>query len=204
MHRVVANFVLIAFLGFPGIARAGATADTTQSAAERISAPAKEEAWLEGQTGEWDVVATIWPAPGAQPVVTRNLVAHRAMIGSILQEIMQPAPGSGAADFRRIDYLNYDRVEGRWKYVSMDTRMPVSIMPAASFGPAREGVISLQFAPQAFVGFGPQVEGRFMVSDMRVSSPDRDHVLKEQHVAMADGTARNWLFVRYEYTRARP
>ena len=57
------------------------------------------------------------------------------MIGSILQEVMQPVPGSAAPDFRRLDYLNYDRVEGRWKYVSMDTRFPVSIMPASGVGP---------------------------------------------------------------------
>jgi hypothetical protein len=52
---------------------------------------------------------------------------------------------SSAADFRRLDHLTYDRVEGRWKYVSMDTRLPVNIMPAWSFRGEQEGKITLQF-----------------------------------------------------------
>jgi hypothetical protein len=174
------------------------------SAAQRMSQAGPEEEALREKIGDWDVVASLWPSPGAPPIVSRGLVAHRAMIGPILQEIMQPAPGSATPDFRRLDYLNFDRVEGRWKYVSMDTRFPVSIMPARSSGPARAGTIDLQFEPQAFVGFGPEVEGRFMISDMEISSPDADHMVKEQHVMMADGTGRSWLFVRYEYARRSP
>ena len=171
------------------------------SAAERMSQPGPEENALHQEGGSWDVVASLWPAPGAQPIVTRGLVAERTMIGPYLQEIMKPGPGSQAADFRRLDYLEFDRVEGRWKYVSMDTRFPVSIMPAWSSGPARDGKITLQFQPQAFVGFGPAVEGRFMTSDMVISSQGAGKMLKEQHVTMADGTGASWLFVRYEYTR---
>jgi hypothetical protein len=123
------------------------------------------------------------------------------MIGAYLQEIMQPAPGSKVPDFRRLDYLNFDHVEGRWKYVSMDTRFPVSIMPAKSNGIDQDARIALQFEPQAFVGFSANVEGRFMLSDMVVTSIDKDHQVKEQRVNMADGTGESWLFVRYEYTR---
>ncbi|MHA6643482.1 hypothetical protein [Mesorhizobium sp. A623] len=171
------------------------------TAAQRMSEPGPLEQMLAKQTGTWDVVASLWTAPGAQPIVARGLVAERTMIGPILQEIMKPAPGGTTPDFTRIDYLNFDRVEGRWKYVSMDTRFPVSIMPARSFGPAIDGKIDVQFEPQGFVGFGPEVEGRFMVSDMAISSSDVDHMLKEQHVMMANGTGKSWLFVRYEYTR---
>ena len=83
----------------------------------------------------------------------------------------------------------------------MDTRFPVSIMSAWSSGAARYGRVALQFQPQAFVGFGSAVEGHFMTSDMVISSSGSDQMLKEQHVTMADGTGRSWLFVRYEYTR---
>jgi hypothetical protein len=168
-----------------------------------MSQPGPEETALRDRTGAWDVVATLWAAPNAAPVVTRGLVADRVMIGPFLQETLRPAPGSGVADFRRLDYLNFDRVEGRWKYVSMDTRFPVSIMPAWSFGPARDSSITLQFAPQAFVGFGPQVEGRFMVSDLVVTWSDASHEVKRQHVTMADGSGARWLFVQYEYSRRR-
>jgi hypothetical protein len=33
----------------------------------------------------------LWPAPGAQPIVSRGIIAERAMIGPILQEIMHRA-----------------------------------------------------------------------------------------------------------------
>lgn len=197
-RNTAAAFVSIAMLAASGPVPARA-ADPT--AAQRMSEAGPERQSLEKQTGTWDVVASIWPAPGAQPIISRGIVAERKMIGSILQETMHPGPGSQTPAFTRLDYLDFDRVEGRWKYVSMDTRFPVSIMPAASFGPAEHGRIDVHFAPQGFVGFGPEVEGRFMVSDMAISSPDADHALKEQHVLMADGTGKSWLFVRYEYTR---
>lgn len=85
----------------------------------------------------------------------------------------------------------------------MDTRFPVSIMPALSFGPARSDAIVLQFAPQAFVGFGPAVEGRFMVCDLVITRPDTDHAMKQQHCNMATGDNAPWLFVEYTYTRRR-
>jgi len=79
---------------------------------------------------------------------------------------MRPGPGGGP-DFRRIDYLNYDRVEGRWKYVSMDTRLPVSVMPASSFGRAENGTLRLVFEPLGFIGFGTEVDGKLTRSDLR-------------------------------------
>jgi hypothetical protein len=42
-----------------------------------------------------------------------------------------------------------------------------------------------------------------MISDLVISHLDADHTAKEQHVLMANGTGQSWLFVRYEYTRAR-
>ena len=173
------------------------------SAATRLSEPGPEAKALAQQAGQWDVVATMWPAPGAPAVEMRGLVAERTMIGLYLQEVMHLAPGASGPDFKRIDYLNFDGVEGRWKYVSMDTRFPVSIMPAWSTGPARDGKLALQFAPQAFVGFGTEVEGRFMLSDMVFSQTDANHLLKQQHVIMANGTGKSWLFTQYEYTRRR-
>jgi hypothetical protein len=170
-------------------------------AVRQMSQPGAHEAALTAQAGAWDVVATLWPAPHAAPMVTQGLIARRTMIGAYLQEILQPAAGSNVPNFRRIDYLNFDHVEGRWKYVSMDTRFPVSIMPAKSTGIAEDTHIALQFEPQAFVGFGAAVEGRFMLSDMTITSSDKDHIVKEQRVNMANGTGESWLFVRYEYVR---
>jgi hypothetical protein len=62
---------------------------------------------------------------------------------------------------------------------------------------------TLQFEVQTFVGFGADVEGRFMLTDIVVTSSDNDHQLKKQRVNMASGTGESWLFVRYEYVRQR-
>ena len=43
----------------------------------------------------------------------------------------------------------------------------------------------------------------FMVSGMVLSQTDANHLLKQQHVSMANGTGKSWLFVQYEYTRWR-
>jgi hypothetical protein len=168
---------------------------TQISAAEQLLAPGPEEKQLMSDVGTWHVVATAWPTPDADPIVTDNLIAERTMVGLYLQEIMRPASGP---DFRRLDYLHYDRVEGRWKYVSMDTRLPVSIMPAESFD--RELV--LHFDPLGFIGFGTEVEGKMMRSDMRISRPGPDKTVKQQHFIKSDGTGTKWLAMQYEYTRA--
>jgi hypothetical protein len=203
MRRFVAYALLATTVVLPVDAQQADGKSPTLAAAMRLNEPGPEQRALAADVGRWDVVSKIWTGPGTDPIVTSGLVAERKMIGSFLEETMSPARGSRAADFRRLDYLNFDRVEGRWKYVSMDTRFPVSIMPAAGFRPTRDGRIELQFAPQAFVGFGDAVEGRFMVSDMTITHSDADHMVKEQHVIMADGAGGNWTLARYEYVRRR-
>jgi hypothetical protein len=197
----------VVVLAVTGCLPASATEATPQEAlpraVQRMSQPGTHERALAAQTGTWEVVATLWPAPHAAPQVTRGLVAQRAMIGAYLQEIIRPGPNSKVPDFQRLDYLNFDHVEGRWKYVSLDTRFPVSIMAAMSSGLSEDQAIVLQFEPQAFVGFGSEVEGRFMLSNMTITSVDPDHMLKEQRVSMANGSGTSWLFVRYEYARHR-
>ncbi|MGH7541907.1 MAG: hypothetical protein ACRELC_12990 [Gemmatimonadota bacterium] len=196
---------LSSFILGPAVhAQAQAEPDSSaRSAIERMSDPGPEACELAARAGTWDVVFTIWPAPGAEPLVTGDLIAERTMIGPFLQEVMRPAPGSSTPDFRRIDYLGYDRVEGRWKYVSMDTRFPVGIMPAWSFGGARGDTIALQFEALAFPGFGEEMEGRQLRSDMVITRQGPDRELKQQHFIQADGTGRAWLAVQYEYTRRR-
>ncbi len=149
------------------------------------------------------MVFTLWPAPGAAPLVTTGLIAERAMVGPFLQEVMRPADGSTTLDFRRLDYLGYDRVEGRWEYVSMDTRFPVGIMPASSFGGERNDAVTLHFEAVAFPGFGVEVEGRQVRSDLVITRQGADRERKQQHFIRADGTGVEWLAVQYEYTRRK-
>src|SRR6266540_1687355 len=132
-----------------------------------------------------------------------GLIAERTMVGLFLQEVMKPAPGSTTPDFRRISYLHYNRVEGRWKYVSLDTRFPAGIMPAWSFENEVGGKLTLQFEGLAFAGWGREVEGWLMRSNYVITRENDDHEFARQFWTRADGTGREWLAVEYEYTRKR-
>jgi len=71
------------------------------SAAARMSEAGPEQSELATQVGPWDVVATLWPAPGADPIVTQSLVAERTMIGpngsdSISERVTQDRGPAGA------------------------------------------------------------------------------------------------------------
>jgi hypothetical protein len=86
-------------------------------------------------------------------------------------------------------------------HVSMDTRLPVGIMPAWSFAKEVNGRLTLQFEPLAFVGMGKEVEGRMLRSNL-VLVRESDHREKaQQYWITSDGTERQWLAVQYEYIR---
>jgi len=172
------------------------------SAAERMQASSPETDELTRRTGTWDVVSTVQLAPEAAPIVTRGIVAERVMVGRYLQETMHPASASDPA-FTRLAFQYYDRVAGRWQYVSMDTRFPVGIMPARSFGPEEGRVLRLEFDDIAFVGLGVAVEGRTLHSNLVITRDTDEHEVLQQYMIAADGTARRWLAVTYEYTRRR-
>ncbi len=171
------------------------------SAVERMQAPGPEANELARRAGVWDVVSTFRLTPGAAPVVSRGVMAERKMVGLYLEEVMRPAPGSVGDDFRRIAYLTYSKVEGRWQYVSLDTRLPVGIMPATSFGQETNGALTFQFEPLAFVSSGSEVGGTMMRSNLVITRDSGDHEVSRQYFISADGTGREWLAVQYDYTR---
>ena len=175
----------------------------TPSAAERMQQPGAEEQQLKQRTGTWTVKRTFRPTPDAKPMVTQQLVAERKMVGLYMEETMHPDAGAKMPDFSRVAYQYYSRVEGRWQYVSMDTRFPVGIMPAYSFANEADGKLTMIFESLAFVGLGKEVEGRMMRSNLQISRESNSHEFVRQYWVQADGTARQWPAVEYEYTRRR-
>ncbi len=125
------------------------------------------------------------------------------MIGSFLQEIIAPTPNAAAADIKRIDYLSFNRVEGRWKYISMDTRVPAGMMPAASDEPGENGTITFRFEPFAVTGSGADVTGQMLRMKQIIIQKDADHDQKDQYFAPAGGSGKMQLGHRYEYVRRR-
>jgi hypothetical protein len=180
-----------------------ALAQQAPSAATRMNELGPENEGMADRAGVWDVTETVWDAPDAAPTVTTGLVAKRRMIGSILEEVLRPASNPAGGAIARLDFLTFNRVEGRWDYVSMDTRAPVGIMPAWSFTRGEDAEIVLQFQPFALAGAGPGVTGQMLRMDtvIRRDGPDRD--VKDQHFTLADGTGTAWLAHRYAYARRR-
>jgi hypothetical protein len=196
---IALRFAALVTAAFPGFDSNAAE----PSAAERMSVPGPEAQLLQRTVGQWRVVATFRPTADATPIVTKDLVAERRMLGLYLEEVMQPVGSPGAGGFRRVAYLTYSRVEGRWQYVSLDTRFPVGIMPAYSFGKGTSRELILQFEPLAFVGLGSEVEGRMIRSNLVITRPDEDHEIVRQYWITPDGSEREWLAVEYDYTRIR-
>jgi hypothetical protein len=188
------RFILTLALLFPAPLAAQSNRSTSSA-----NLSGHENQRLARSTGTWDVVTTFRFAPDSASVVTRGVVAERKMVGAYLEEVMTPAPGSKVADFRRIAYLTYNKVEGRWQYVSLDTRLRVGIMPAYSFGKENDRKLTLQFEPLGFVGY----DGRMMRSNLVITRTSDDRDLAQQYWIAADGTGREWLAVQYEYTRRR-
>ncbi len=124
---VTAAFALLTSIVLPAEGWAQTNTAAAPSAAQRMSVPDEHERKLAARVGTWSVVSTLRLTPDAQPILQKGLIAQRRMIGLYMEEEMKPAPGSQTQDFHRLAYLTYSRVEGRWQYVSMDTRFPVGI-----------------------------------------------------------------------------
>jgi hypothetical protein len=184
-----------------GTSSAHAQQSQVPSAAQRMSEPGPEEKGLAAEAGSWNVVSTLWFAPDAKPIISAGLVAERTMVGNYQQEVMKPATGSDAQNFRRLAYLHYFRVGGCWQYVSMDTRFPVGIMPAKTCEKPHDGKLTLQFDSLPFIGLGAEVEGATINSNLEIVHDRPDHEFIRQYWTRADGTGRRWLAVQYEYTR---
>jgi hypothetical protein len=175
-------------------------AERDLDASTRMNELGFENGQLVGRGGAWVVTETIWDTPNSAPNVTHGLLAERRMVGSMLQETLRD-PTDSKGTILRLDYLSFERVEGRWKYVSMDSRAPVGIMTAQSRGRAKGDTIEIDFQPFALAGAGQAVSGQMlrMRQDIVGSGPDRDR--KDQYFTLADGTGTEWLAHRYEYVR---
>lgn len=135
-----------------------------------------------------------------------------AALASFAASAAQPTPPSAAERMQQSGLEEqqlkrrtgtYSRVEGRWQYVSMDTRFPVGIMPAYSFANESNGKLTLLFESLAFVGLGKEVEGRMIRSNLEIARESDDHEFVRQYWVQSDGSGRQWPAVEYEYTRRR-
>jgi hypothetical protein len=153
------------------------------------------------RVGSWNVTMTMRPSATAAPVIVAGLVAERAMVGPYLQEIMRPASGTTAPDFRRIDYLTFNTLQARWQYLSMDTRATVGLMFAQGFGRAQEKDVTVYFNDfPAPTELGPEIAGRYARARHVLTRETDDHEFVRQYWSVDGGP--EWVGIQYEYTRA--
>ena len=183
------------------VAQTATAVPAKTSAIDRFNELGPEGQAIGKRVGLWDVTETLWASPGAAPMVTTGLVAERRMMGSLLQEFIRPPSDTAHADVKRTDLLSFNRVEGRWNYVSFDARVPAGLMPAWSALPGDGATIELTFAPFAFVGSGTEVTGQLLRMEQVIKYQDSGHDVKDQYFTMADGTGVKWLAHRYAYAR---
>ena len=183
--RILCPVVLVAFAwGHAAPSNAAQSAPAAQTALADLNAPGPEGEMLAAQVGLWTVTETMWVKPGAEPVVSGGLVAERRLAGNLLEETLRSE--SGAAILRR-DFLTFNRVEGRWAYMSFDTRVAAGMMTAQSFGPEKGGKIDLVFQPFALPG-GSAVPGdltapgQLLRMRQEIIRVGRDHIVKNQYL----------------------
>lgn len=154
------------------------------------------------RTGRWEVTITSWEGPGAAPVVVEGLLAERRMIGPMLEEVLHTVPGAPGASFSRADFLTFNRLEGRWQYMSMDSRVPDGMMTAYSLDPDPAERIFMSFLPFATPNIaGGTAVGQLWRMEQVITHPDANHEVKEQFFTAAGTTPVKWLGNRYSYTR---
>lgn len=123
-----ASLALAPMLASDALAQgAGGPADSSTLAGDRLNQFGEQADKIARRVGMWDLTETVWESPDAAPVTASGLVAERVMMGSLLQEFIRPASDDAHKDVKRTDLLSFNRVEGRWGYVSFDTRAPVGV-----------------------------------------------------------------------------
>jgi hypothetical protein len=127
---------------------------------------------LAAQEGKWALTDTFRPKPDGDPQVSTGLVANRTMVGSFLEETLHSA---GETKPLRIDYLGYDAIAGKWRYISIEARVPVAPMPAASFTRDAPEHITLRFDPFAAPAIAPGWAGRMLRMEEVITRDGPDH-----------------------------
>ena len=163
---------------------------------------------LRGMVGTWNVGSRMWTGPGAQPMSLPPAVATRRLIGDVfLEEVMTPAAGAEGPPFTRIAYLDYNDVNHRYEWISMDTRAPQMMyergLDAATTGPAREiRAISLHLDFFVLPQWGKTTSAAFR--QRRVIEVGQDRQVTRQYWTQLSGVeAEEFLAMEYVYTRKR-
>jgi hypothetical protein len=198
MKRVLAAAAVLLLSACAG-AQAQPSPQAGLPAATRLAMPGPEHAWLEPLAGEWKVEMLVFPGPGAQPIVSRDLKATRtwALGGRYLHEELRGTfAGSPSA---RDAVLGYNRLDGRFELVTTDTFEPGQMIYLGR-GDETAQRFSL-YGESTEAGMGAEPTGRHR--ELRFEVDIRDANSNVQRIFAKYPGGEEFLFVEQRFTRVR-
>ncbi len=163
-HHVASSLARPVGISRPAVISAGAFLGV---ALIPLSAMAQDpSALLRGMAGTWTVEQRMWAAPGAEATTLPAAIAERQLIdGKFLEESMRPigvAPESPGF-FSRTAVFNYNSVNKKYEYFSIDTRAPQVMNETGPAFPAAIGSSGIRLSGGTFVApeWGPAKNVRF-------------------------------------------
>lgn len=93
-------------------------------ASTRLAMPGEKHRWLEPLIGKWKVEMSVWPAPGAAPIVSKEMTATREWLlgGRYLREELTGRFAGNPSN--RIGILSYNNLDERFELLTIDTFEP--------------------------------------------------------------------------------
>jgi hypothetical protein len=135
-----------------------AQAQSAMPASARLAMPGDKHKWLEPLIGKWNVAMFVWPAPGAQPITSKEMRATREWIlsGRYLREELTGQFAGNPSN--RVGILSYNNLDERFELLTIDTFEPGQ-MRYASQQPGTEKKITV-IGESTEAGYGPKPTGR--------------------------------------------
>jgi hypothetical protein len=178
---------------------AAQTAPASLPASTRLAMPGDQHRWLEPLVGSWTVEMLVYPGPGAAPFVSQGLRATRewTLGGRYLREELRGAVmGNESA---RDAILGFNRLDGRFELVTVDTFEPGQMFYAGRDEPTPTRFSLHGDSTEAGMGAEPTGRRRDLRFEFEIQGPDRNI----QRIFVRYPGGAEFLFVEQRFTRAR-
>ena len=152
--------------------------------------------------GTWKVHYRMWPGPDAKAVDLPPAIPRRTVVrDAYLQEVMEPADGSGGASFTRVAYFSFNPINQQYEYFSLDSRLPQMmsyIVPGANR--TRQGRLELVGTSFVAPEWGMQKNVPFMY---RLTVGPVESNRQVVQLFLTEQTGRSHEFLAFEYVYGR-
>jgi hypothetical protein len=199
---LISNLMIVSILlGAKNIALAqqSTNSQTNLSASSRLSLPGEQHRWLNPLIGTWTVEMLVWPAPGVDPIVSKEMTATRTWIldGRYLREDLSGKFAGNPSN--RVAILSYNNLEERFELVTIDTFEPGQ-MWYASHSKSSPSKIEL-IGDNVEAGFGEKPTGRKRSLRFEFEIlPNRS----VERIYVKYPSEKEFLFVEQRFTRTQP